>query len=206
MKPATDTTMSDNQEATDTQAAMDETQASQADSQQAAANQQTDQQPDLEFDGDASVHTQADQDAVEESAMDDSLTFSNGVIEKIVAIAAREVTGVLGMKGGWLDRVQETFGAKDPGKGVSVEVTADNGVRIYLSVIIEYGAYAPQIFEDVKRAVVSQVSGMTGLHVAGVNLRIEDVLTPEEYEAKRRQRSVNNKQETNETQADETAE
>ena len=28
---------------------------------------------------------------------------------------------------------------------------------------------------------MKQVTGMTGLEVAGVNLRIEDVLTPEEY-------------------------
>ena len=50
-----------------------------------------------------------------------------------------------------------------------------------VSVLIEYGAYAPQVFEDVKKAIVKQVTGMTGLEVAGVNLRIEDVLTPEEY-------------------------
>ena len=52
-----------------------------------------------------------------------------------------------------------------------------------ISVLIKYGAYAPTVFEDVKRVVVSTVYGMTGLTVAGVNLRIEDVLTPEEYEA-----------------------
>ena len=38
------------------------------------------------------------------------------------------------------------------------------------------------MFEDVKKVVVKQVAGMTGLEVGGVNLRIEDVLTPEEYE------------------------
>ena len=114
---------------------------------------------------------------------EDSLTFSNGVIEKIVALAVREVPGVLGMKGGWVNRVQETFGAVSPTKGVTVEVTPDNAVRVNLSVLIEYGAYAPQIFEDVKKVVVKQISGMTGLEVAGVNLRIEDVLTPDEFEA-----------------------
>jgi uncharacterized alkaline shock family protein YloU len=30
--------------------------------------------------------------------------------------------------------------------------------------------------------VVKQVTGMTGLEVAGVNLRIEDVLTSEEFD------------------------
>ena len=66
-----------------------------------------------------------------------------------------------------------------------VEVTPDAAVRVNISVLIEYGAYAPQVFEDVKRAVVSEVTGMTGLSVAGVNLRIEDVLTAEELADRR---------------------
>ncbi len=117
---------------------------------------------------------------------EDSLTFSNGVIEKIVAIAMREVPGVVGMKGSWFNRVQDAFGASDSTKGVSVEVTPESAVRVNISVLIEYGAYAPQVFEDVKRAVVKQVTGMTGLEVAGVNLRIEDVLTAEEVEQRSR--------------------
>ena len=121
-------------------------------------------------------------EAEEDLDSEDSLTFSNGVIEKIVAISVRDVPGVLGMKGGFINRVQETLGATDPTKGVSVEVMPDNSVRVNISVLIEYGAYAPQVFEDVKKAVVKQVVGMTGLEVGGVNLRIEDVLTPEEYE------------------------
>ena len=124
-------------------------------------------------------------DADEDLDSEDSLTFSNGVIEKIVAISVRDVPGVLGMKGGFINRVQETFGAADPTKGVSVEVMPDSSVRVNISVLIEYGAYAPQVFEDVKKVVVKQVAGMTGLEVGGVNLRIEDVLTPEEYERMR---------------------
>lgn len=121
-------------------------------------------------------------DADEDLDSEDSLTFSNGVIEKIVAISVRDVPGVLGMKGGFINRVQETFGAADPTKGVSVEVMPDSSVRVNISVLIEYGAYAPQVFEDVKKVVVKQVAGMTGLEVGGVNLRIEDVLTADEYE------------------------
>lgn len=118
----------------------------------------------------------------EDLESEDSLTFSNGVIEKIVALAMREVPDVVGMKGSWFNRVQETFGTTDSTKGVSVEVTPESSVKVNVSVFIKYGAYAPQVFEDVKHAVVKQVTGMTGLEVAGVNLRIEDVLTPEEYD------------------------
>ena len=120
-------------------------------------------------------------DAEDESS-EDSLTFSNGVIEKIVAVAMQDVPGVVGMEGPEPDPDQDALGTGAPAKGVSVEVTPESSVRVNISVLMEYGAYAPQVFEDVKRAVVKQVTGMTGLEVAGVNLRIEDVLTPEEVE------------------------
>lgn len=137
---------------------------------------------DAEANGGASTEAEA-----EEEESEDSLTFSNGVIEKIVAMAVREVPGVLGMKGGFVNRIQETFGATVATKGVTVEVGDDNLMRINISVIIEYGAYAPQVFEDIKKVVVEQVAGMTGLEVGGVNLRIEDVLTAEEYKRLQRE-------------------
>ena len=118
----------------------------------------------------------------EDEDSEDSLTFSNGVIEKIVALAMRDVPGVVGMKGSWFNRVQDAFGASDTTKGVTVEVTPESAVRVNISVLIEYGAYAPAIFDDVKARVTERLAAMTGLEVAGVNLRIEDVITPEEYE------------------------
>lgn len=121
-----------------------------------------------------------------EDDSEDSLTYSNGVIEKIVAMATREVPHVLGMKGNLMHLVQETFGAENLTKGVTVEVTDDNRVIVNISVIIEYGCYAPAIFEDVKERVTERLTAMTGLEVAGINLRIEDVVTREEYEASKR--------------------
>ena len=97
-------------------------------------------------------------------------------------MATREVPHVLGMKGNLMHFVQEQFGAENLTKGVTVEVTDDNRVVVNISVIIEYGAYVPAIFDDVKARVTERLAAMTGLEVAGVNLRIEDVITPEEYE------------------------
>ena len=125
---------------------------------------------------------EADEGDEEVDESEDSLTYSNGVIEKIVAMATREVPHVLGMKGNLMHFVQEQLGAENLTKGVTVEVTDDNRVVVNISVIIEYGAYAPAIFDDVKARVTERLAAMTGLEVAGVNLRIEDVITPEEYE------------------------
>lgn len=135
-----------------------------------------------EDDAAVTVDADADDDDEELVESEDSLTYSNGVIEKIVAMATREVPHVLGMKGNLMHFVQEQFGAENLTKGVSVEVTDANRVVVNISVIIEYGAYAPDIFEEVKERVTERLGAMTGLEVAGINLRIEDVLTPEEYE------------------------
>ena len=101
-------------------------------------------------------------------------------------MATREVPHVLGMKGNLMHLVQETFGAENLSKGVTIEVTDDNRVVVNISVIIEYGCYAPAIFEDVKERVIERLTAMTGLEVAGTNLPIEDVVTREEYAASRR--------------------
>lgn len=168
-------------EATD-EAEKDEAPAADAEGEATAA-------VDADAEGEA-PDAQADADAEEDLDGEDSLTFSNGVIEKIVAIAMRDVPGVIGMKGGWLNRVQDVIGVSDSRKGVTVEVTPDASVRVNISVLIEYGAYAPQVFEDVKKAVVKNVTGMTGLSVAGVNLRIEDVLTADEVAARNKAEKV----------------
>ena len=142
---------------------------------------------DVTLEDEALVEAESEDEAGEEmdeeaDESEDSLTYSNGVIEKIVAMATREVPHVLGMKGNLMHFVQEQFGAENLTKGVTVEVTDDNRVVVNISVIIEYGAYAPAIFDDVKARVTERLAAMTGLEVAGVNLRIEDVITPEEYE------------------------
>lgn len=142
---------------------------------------------DTELEENEAVVAEAEDVTLEDEALvevesEDSLTYSNGVIEKIVAMATREVPHVLGMKGKLMHFVQEQFGAENLTKGVTVEVTDDNRVVVNISVIIEYGAYAPAIFDDVKARVTERLAAMTGLEVAGVNLRIEDVITPEEYE------------------------
>ena len=116
----------------------------------------------------------------QEPDTEDSLTFSNAVIEKIVAIACQGVEGVVGMKGGFYNRLQETFTGAAPTKGVAVEVMQDNTIVINISIVMEYGAYAPTVFERVRDAVIREVASMTGLTISGVNLRIEDIMRRDE--------------------------
>ena len=128
-----------------------------------------------------------DEDEYEDT--EDSLTYSNGVIENALSQSPwpRARCPTCSHEGQPHPLRQETLGAKDLTKGVSVEVTDDNRVVVNISVIIEYGCYAPAIFEDVKKRVTERLTEMTGLEIAGINLRIEDVVTLEAYnESKKR--------------------
>ena len=118
--------------------------------------------------------------AEEEEVNEDSLSFNNGVIEKIIALAVRDVDGVVGMKGSWANSFQEAFGGSSVTKGVTVEVNDEGAVLVSITILISYGAFAPKVFEDIKNATVKAMNEMTGLKVAGINLRIEDVLTEED--------------------------
>ena len=58
----------------------------------------------------------------QEKKHESKLTFDNSVVQKIAAIAVREVPGVLDMEGGFFSGIQETFGGYDATKGIEAEV------------------------------------------------------------------------------------
>jgi uncharacterized alkaline shock family protein YloU len=107
------------------------------------------------------------------------------VVEKIAALAAREVIGVHAMGGSGMAR---TFGAvreRVPGgsrsvsQGVKVEV-GETQTAIDLDIVIDYDVAIADVARAVREHVISAVERMTGLEVVEVNIAVSDVKLPGE--------------------------
>ena len=136
--------------------------------------------------GDVPTCDTIEQACTEVNINDEStLSIDGGVVEKIVAMTAREVDGVLQLKGNLINSLPGLRGS-DTTKGVSVEMSGDNACTVNIAVILEYGKSAPRVFQELHDKVAGAIETMTGLKVTAVNVRVTNVLTRAEIEGGRR--------------------
>ena len=109
-------------------------------------------------------------------------TISDGVVQKIAAVSAREVSGVYNLGGGTArtigairDRIPGSSQAV--GQGVAAEV-GERQAAIDLDLVVEYGVSIVELSRAVRRNVISAVEGMTGLEVTEVNVSVNDIHLP----------------------------
>jgi uncharacterized alkaline shock family protein YloU len=114
-------------------------------------------------------------------------TIANGVVAKIVGIAAREIDGVHEVVGsgagatitGLATRVTR---GDTRAQGVSVEV-GEREAAASISIVVVYGVSIPTIAEAVRRNIIDRVEAMTGLTVIAVDIAVNDLYFPEEETA-----------------------
>ncbi len=107
-------------------------------------------------------------------------TIASSVVQKVAGIAAREISGVYALGGGFSrafgeirDRIPGGSGAAQT-SGVSVEV-GEKQTAIDLDLIVEYGVSIVDLAKAVRRNVISSIEQMTGLEVIEVNIAVNDI-------------------------------
>ncbi|MFD1430451.1 MULTISPECIES: Asp23/Gls24 family envelope stress response protein [Lacticaseibacillus] len=109
------------------------------------------------------------------------LSFDNKVLEKIAAINAQDIDGLLGMEGSMVDSLAETFNQERQTKGIKAEV-GEHQVAIDMNALLEYDADAQAIFDTLCAKLADAIDRMTGLQLVELNLHINDVLTRREWQ------------------------
>jgi uncharacterized alkaline shock family protein YloU len=112
--------------------------------------------------------------------------IADGVVEKIAALAARDVVGVHALGSGLartLGAVRDRVpgGSKSVTRGVKAEV-GEVQTALDLEIVVDYGVSIGDVARDVRENVIAAVERMTGLEVVEVNIAVSDVKLPEEEE------------------------
>lgn len=113
-------------------------------------------------------------------------TLDENVVAKIAGMAAREVPGVYDM-GSATRRAFSAVTDRIPNAqtnvsgGISVE-KGETQAAVDVTVVVDYGASIVDVGNAIRRNVIEQVEGTTGLEVVEVNVNVADVHLPEEDE------------------------
>lgn len=111
------------------------------------------------------------------------LTFDNDVIKKIIGQALENVSGLLAVDGGFFSNLTDKLiNTDNVTSGVNIEVGKEQ-VAVDLNIIVEYKKSVPEIFEEIKRVITTDINKMTGLEVVEVNVNVIDIKTKEQHEA-----------------------
>ena len=110
-----------------------------------------------------------------------NIRIADDVVKTIAAKAAMDVEGVYKLAGGVVDEVSKMLGKKRPTNGVKVEVgEVECSIEVYL--VIKYGYKIPEVAEEVQKAVLEEVSKLSGLKVVEVNVYVQNVRIEETVE------------------------
>ena len=110
-----------------------------------------------------------------------NIRIADDVVKTIAAKAATDVEGVYKLAGGVVDEVSKMLGKKRPTNGVKVEVgEVECSIEVYL--VIKYGYKIVEVAEEVQKAVLEEVSNLTGLKVVEVNVYVQNVRMEETEE------------------------
>lgn len=104
--------------------------------------------------------------------------LTDEVIATIAAVAASEVSGVVGMSSKRVtDGIADLLGRENLAKGVEITTDGDN-VFVVVNLIAAYGTRISAMAKEVQEKVKSDIQNMTGLRVQRVLVSVQGIRIP----------------------------
>lgn len=108
-------------------------------------------------------------------------SIDNAVIEKIAAIAAREVDGVAELGGTLSGALGDLMGRIRGGEHATAGVGVEVGTRqaaVDLTCKMHYPASIHEVADSLRQNIIDRIESMTGLEVVEVNVAVTDLVFP----------------------------
>ena len=105
----------------------------------------------------------------------DGLGFAPGVMETIVAIAAKEVDGVAAVGSSSFTGLRNYLSARHNAQGIDVSMNDSEGIDVTVHVEVFYGQPIPQVADAIRTAVVDAISTQVGFTIASVDVYVDGI-------------------------------
>ena len=101
-----------------------------------------------------------------------SVLISEEVITTIVAHAAQEVEGVVGLNVKPGSDIIDMIGKKGWGKGLKITIGEENALTVDCNINVAYGQSVVTVANAVQESVTNALESMAGVQVAAVNVNV----------------------------------
>jgi uncharacterized alkaline shock family protein YloU len=114
---------------------------------------------------------------IHEDSGEGSISINLEVVAEIVAMAAKEVPGVVSLaSGGLKDDIAGLFGGRrDGSSSVSIKEDEDGSYNIGIKLILTFGVQLAKVAQAVQVSVRERVENMTNKEVSKVNVIVDGI-------------------------------
>ena len=104
-----------------------------------------------------------------------NMAIASGVLETIIAIAAKDVKGVASIGPFNSGGLRSMLGSRPSTQGIEVEATDDGALDIAIRITVYYGYVLPEVAAELRSVVADAVSGQLGASVNSIDVYIDGI-------------------------------
>lgn len=117
------------------------------------------------------------------------LSYEPYALEKIIGFTARQVPGILALRGSLIQDLTHSFESEDvdPSLGVLTQAQKE-GIEVFIRLALAYDRPGPETLEELKIELSHSLKAQTGLSLLALHVEVVDMLSEDEIERQKRSR------------------